>query len=361
MNYSTARSAIILLLSVVICVSCATRPKVGNYQRSTTVCTVYGKAFCDDAMLGKRLVVLPSWEPNNTLEYDRIAKLFKKALAIKGYKIVEENDDADVVAFFGYGTGEPKERTWVTSAPIYGVTGGGQATVNSVSTLYGSHYNAIGTAYSTQTIFSPLNFGVVGYDVKTHHATTYSHYATLTALDLNAFDKHKKMIEKWNAKVFYAGDITEVYAVAPWLALAAGRIAGKEMPLTEEIEMSSIDEDWIDLNGLRLVVVNNDPKARGVFRRYTSYSLNKKGNEIIEQTIEKALCESGLDKSDKAILNIDYNLNGKYLYIELKDTSTMAIVGADTEKNIKIWGADWYETARYILQVIAQRTMTDGE
>ena len=86
-----------------------------------------------------------------------------------------------------YGIGDRETLPYTYSSPIFGKTGGGTANLNATTRdAFGNH------AYTTGTVSSPEQYGVVGSQINTKYATTYLRYLRIDAVDYQGIQGNSK-------------------------------------------------------------------------------------------------------------------------------------------------------------------------
>lgn len=161
---------------------------------------------------GATFVMLPYKDQQGSLEWRQYGSLVSQQLAVRGFRQVPSLP-ADFAVFIAYGIDDGK--TTVTSAPIWGQTGGGTSfSSGSLSGNYGT------TPYSgtyTGTTYTAPTYGVTGYvPVK---ETTYTRVFLMDMVDAKQ-STAQNVVKRYEAKARSAGGNNNLNQVAPYMVEA---------------------------------------------------------------------------------------------------------------------------------------------
>jgi hypothetical protein len=145
----------------VICLVLLEGCAVGPPQVTTKTTSFLAPGF---ASSGTLFVMAADTAIAQSLEFASYKSRFEAKFASKGYTIVQQSTEAQLVAIVSFGIDDGQSST--VSAPLFGQTGGG--TTYSSGTVYGSGGSA---TYSGSTYSMP-KFGVVG--TTTDSVTTFT-------------------------------------------------------------------------------------------------------------------------------------------------------------------------------------------
>lgn len=152
----------------------------------------------------------------NNFEYKEFSSYLRKVLTEKGMVESAAADEADVVVFFGYGIGEPRNEIYDYAVPIFGQTG-----VSSARTT-GSFTGGNVTANTT---FTP-SYGLTGVVPRSETLTIYDRWLRFAAVDAQSLKSGNKPVEKWRVNVKSSGSIGELRNIVPFMIFSAKDYVG---------------------------------------------------------------------------------------------------------------------------------------
>ncbi len=165
------------------------------------------------SVAGKRFVMVPYENQQNSLEWASYSNLVARQLEAKGLVRVDRATDADLAVFIAYAI--DSGRTSVSAVPMYGQTSSG-----GTSTTTG--YVGSRTVYAST--YTPPTYGITGYVPV--EDTTYGRALKITILDVPASVAQKKPVPVYEAMATSAGASGTLNVVMP--AIVAG--AFKDWP-----------------------------------------------------------------------------------------------------------------------------------
>lgn len=195
-------------------------------------------------LVKKKYILLPGnadIKPEDLL-FREFSNYINKALSDKGYKKVENPDDAELIIFAFYGVSDPKTFSYTYSYPIFGKISGGHT--DYTLTTFGKS----GTTTTFGTATTAAQYGVVGTNVGTSYDVVYFRYLTLDAIDYQMYKKSEKFISAWKTMVSSVGSSGDLRLMFPVLATAAKRYLGSD---TRQQIRTAIGEEDEDLVGMR--------------------------------------------------------------------------------------------------------------
>ncbi len=153
---------------------------------------------------GKAIFIAPYDQENiNSLEWQSYAQIMVGKLQEKGFNVVDDPKEADLVAFFGYAIDNGEQVTTAYSIPQWGITGYSGAYTTGTYNSYGSYGN-----YSSTTTLTP-QYGVTGYTTGTTVSTVYTRSLSIDIIDAKNNDK------KWEMQLASSGSCGRFTVVAP--------------------------------------------------------------------------------------------------------------------------------------------------
>lgn len=181
-----------------------------------------------DSTHGRTYFLLPGNEKisANDLYFKEYSRYIDRAMSGRGYTKVKDINSANIIVFFHYGIGNPAEKTYSYSLPIFGQTG------VSSSNTYGTINSYGGTStYSGTTTYTPT-YGIVGSTTHVGSVTLYTRHLSLVAFDFGAYKKDKVLKELWKTSAIstgMSGDLRQVMplmvtAIAPYIGSNTGQM-----------------------------------------------------------------------------------------------------------------------------------------
>ncbi len=214
---------IILVISILFLHACAVGPR---FQVNIDSISDSGTE------IKNRFILLPGSKDfdQGDLQYREYAAYVERALLEKGFVKANDFDDANVAIFLVYGIGDPQERQFTYSLPIWGQTGvASSSTFGTVNT-----FGNTGT-YSATTTYTPT-YGVVGSSTHSGTRITYFRYFWLDAVNLDEYRRTEKVNQLWKTTVTSMGSSGDLRQVFPVLVGAAkehfGTNTGKKVKVT---------------------------------------------------------------------------------------------------------------------------------
>lgn len=162
---------------------------------------------------GKRFVMVPYEDQQNSLEWASYSNLVARQLDAKGLVRANRANDADLAVFIAYAI--DKGRTSVSAVPMYGQTSSGGT---STTTGY------VGRTPVSATTYTPPTYGITGYAPV--EDTVYGRALKVVILDVPASVAQNKAVPVYEATATSAGASGTLNVVMP--AIVAG--AFKDWP-----------------------------------------------------------------------------------------------------------------------------------
>lgn len=157
----------------------------------------------DQSLLGETFAIVPGSEQESSLEFQAYAKLVKAELEKKG--LVEEAfSKAKYAVFMFYGIDSGMQI--VSSYPIFGQTGGGNAYTTGIVATPNGPVTYSGTTYTTPT------YGYVGDEI-----VSYTHFTRYLNLDILEIAKsgNGKVHKVYEGKALSTGTSNQLSQVMP--------------------------------------------------------------------------------------------------------------------------------------------------
>jgi hypothetical protein len=169
----------------------------GCAQVRTNITTFHGEGSEDRGAI----IVLPlNDEQRDSLAFKAVSQRVATRLSVKGYRLARTREDAKLVAFISYGIDNGK--TSVTSAPVYGRTGGG--TSQSQGTITGSGGSSATYRGTTTTM---TTYGVVG--IATSAETEYKRDVNIDIYNVTG----AKPVKAYELRAFSIGSCGNIHAI----------------------------------------------------------------------------------------------------------------------------------------------------
>lgn len=170
-----------------------------------------------NAKENKTYILLPGNKDTKAddLQFKEYTIYINRALQTKGFVPAENFQTANVAIFLGYGIGNPKERQYTYSLPIWGQTGVSSSYTTGTVSSYGGY-----GSYSGTTTYTPT-YGVTGSTTHLGSYTTYFRFMLLYAVDLDEYKNSKKEVQLWKTTVTSSGSSGDLRRVFPILVAAS--------------------------------------------------------------------------------------------------------------------------------------------
>lgn len=156
------------------------------------------------------------------LQFQEFRNYLSKVLSEKGYKIVDQLNEADVFVNFDYGISGPNEKQYKNTEPIIGPTG-----ISASTTTEELHISADSTKIirNITTSNTPI-YGVTGYKTDEYTNTTYKRYVNIRAYDYHNFVKNYQEKRLWQAAISSSGTSDDLRKVFPYMLVGAKKYLG---------------------------------------------------------------------------------------------------------------------------------------
>lgn len=151
---------------------------------------------------GQSFVMVPIKSQQGSLEYQTYAGMVSARLAQKGLVPVAQPSTADLAVFMSYAIDEG--RTTVSSAPVFGQTGGGTTTT---TTGY------VGRSPIYATSYTPATYGITGYAPV--EDTVYGRAVRIVIIDIKKTDAENKPVVVYQATGASSGSSGNLNVVMP--------------------------------------------------------------------------------------------------------------------------------------------------
>src|SRR6187431_775381 len=179
---------------------------------------------------------------SSDLEFEEYSRYVVAVLRRRGLRRVsDDNPDAQLAVFLGYGVGPPEEHSYTYLQQLYGQTGVASANTTSDVHLYGNSVTA-----KSKTTYEP-RYGVTGYAERTGHYTTFTRHITLNAIDVSQY-KRKRLVEVWKTTIVSSGSSGDLRALFPVMLVGASNLIDVN---TGQVIERTVDEDSRELAWLR--------------------------------------------------------------------------------------------------------------
>lgn len=175
------------------------------------------------------------------LKFKEFSVYVERALESRGYTVVDNLENAEIIILLGYGIGEPQKN--ITSMPIYGQTGISSSTTYGNIHSYGSGYSSFsGTTYHTPT------YGITGYAPISY--TTYTRYAKISAYDWQQYKQSKKEVMLWETDIISTGSSSDLRQVFPVMIAAATPYIGENTGKNISVNLTDNNKQVKFIKGL---------------------------------------------------------------------------------------------------------------
>lgn len=198
-----------------------------------------------DAAANKHFVLLPASkdvDPSD-LEFQEYCRYVATALAKHGFEPAKTLNDADVIIFMAYGIGNPQNRQFTYSLPVYGQTGVTSSNTTGTINSYGGY-----TTYNGTTMYTP-SYGITGYQKYTSSTTTYFRYMRLDAIDLKQYRATQKIEPLWKMTVTSTGTINDLRRIMPVLVAASQPYLATNTEHKIEVDLDADDSEVLTIKG----------------------------------------------------------------------------------------------------------------
>jgi len=194
----------------------------------------------------KTYILLPGNKDTSAedLQFKEFATYVHRALAAKGYVPADSIEKAELAVFLAYGIGDPTERLYSYSLPVWGQTGVSSSTTFGTLSTYGSY----GT-YSGTTTYTPT-YGVTGYTSHVGSYTTYFRFMLLDAYDLDTYRRQKKLSQSWRTTVTSTGSSGDLRRVFPILVAGSKSYLGSNTGQKVQVVLDEEDAAVLEIKGV---------------------------------------------------------------------------------------------------------------
>ncbi|OGS19054.1 MAG: hypothetical protein A2219_03700 [Elusimicrobia bacterium RIFOXYA2_FULL_50_26] len=218
-----------------------------------------------DAINGKQPInkkccyIFPGFKdlPSDDLQFLEYKGHVKHGLQAKGYSVVEDVNEANIIVFLTYGIGEPKLQMYSYYVPVIGQTG--YKSTHTYGSLFS--FNNV-TLFKAKTTNEP-EYGIVGDMTHEVSYTTYDRHIIIDAYDKIALMENQNNRQLWQTKIFSTGRSGDLRSVFPALIAAAipfiSENTGKaiQIDLTEDDESVKVIIDGKDIHDQILVHIGD--------------------------------------------------------------------------------------------------------
>ena len=214
----------------------------------------------ENASQKKKYILLPGLKTVtiDDLQFKEFASFVIRALTSKGYSLVSNIDNAEIVIFLGYGIGEPKEHLYTYSVPIWGVTGVSSSTTYGTANTYGNissygDYSNLSatTFYSGTTTYTPT-YGITGSTTQLGSFITYTRYIFLDAYDLELLRKSNELKHLWKTDIVSIGSSGDLRRVFPVLIAASVPYLGENTGQKIQVSLHEDSKQVREIKGIYL-------------------------------------------------------------------------------------------------------------
>lgn len=190
------------------------------------------------------------------LQFREYATYVERALTSKGYTVVDQIENANIVVFLVYGIGDPQEHTFTYSVPIWGQAGVSSKTTSGTANTFGSAYswgNAASlsgtTRHSSTTTYTPA-YGVIGATPLQGSFVTYTRYIFLDAYDFNFYMTSNKEKRLWKTEIISAGSSDDLRLVFPVLIAASAPYLSENTGHKVEVQLYEDSKEVLNIRGI---------------------------------------------------------------------------------------------------------------
>jgi hypothetical protein len=185
----------------------------------------------------RRYIVLPMNDgvQESDLEFREFCIYLHRLLQARGFQPAKSPDEAELAIFFGYGIGDPQERSYSYNVPVWGQTGVASSTTVGQVTASGDN-----ATFTSQTSNTP-QYGVTGYRTEKGSVTTFTRYAMVNAVDVERYRQEQRVVEVWTTKITSTGVSGDLRTVLPVMLAGARDFVG--------VSSGSMVQRQIDLDG----------------------------------------------------------------------------------------------------------------
>lgn len=250
----------VLLILCLVFSACSTMQPVHVYIDSISA---------PHADLKKNYILMPGNEDSQVIDlyFVEYSRYIDSALQSQGFTKVNDLNKADILIYFAYGIGPPKEKSYSFSLPVYGQTGIAFSTTSgtirtspitstySGSSTYGSiNTSPITSTYSSTTTNIP-SYGIIGSQSYSGSHTTHLRYFNLSAFDYNEYVNSKKIVQIWRTFVTSEGSSHDLRYIFPFMAAAAKPYLGVNSGKEVKVILTDSDKRVVEMKTL------NDPQS----------------------------------------------------------------------------------------------------
>jgi hypothetical protein len=190
-----------------------------------------------------RYVVLPLNDgvQESDLEFQEYSGYLHKMLQARGFRPAKSPEEAELAIFFGYGIGQPEERTYSYNVPVWGQTGVASSTTTGEITSYGNT-----ATVASRTNYTP-QYGVTGYRTETGSITTFNRYAIVNAVDVERYRQDQRVVEVWTTRMTSVGVSGDLRTVLPVMLAGARDLLGVSTGtvVQRQVDLEGPDVVWI--------------------------------------------------------------------------------------------------------------------
>lgn len=228
---------VVLALLAAMVAACATTQPVR--KAAIFRVEVSGLASESRAATARTYVLLPgvAGVEANDLQFQEFARYVRGAMGQRGY-VATDVESADMVVFLAYAISDRPEVLTVTrTVPVYGVIGGGTATVSSWTTSLDGGL----PTHTASTVQLPASTVQVGQQAYTEQHEVYHRSVELDAWDLRAFRELKAEVPVWRMRIASSGSSGDLRHVFPALVVAAEAHIGTDTGRRLRVEIRGDD------------------------------------------------------------------------------------------------------------------------
>lgn len=178
-------------------------------------------------------------QPLGQMELEELEGFIETSLLNYAYSRVDVPEKADVFIVYKVSVGEISYEPYSFSLPVYGQTGGGQASYNAITT---SKY---GNAYSFGQVNQAPQYGVVGSQSFSGVNASLPFYFRLQGWNIIPLINKTGVPEQiWDVSVSHSSSDGDLRRALPYLVTAASRYIGKDSKKKVRAEVTSLDGDF---------------------------------------------------------------------------------------------------------------------
>lgn len=190
----------------------------------------------------------------NDLQFKEYAQYLIRLLNLKGYRLVDKAEEADLAIVLFYGIGKPQKRYYSYTLPVWGQTGVSSSYTYGTASVYGNS-----ASYSGTTTYTPT-YGVTGYTQGVRSRITYNRYAQVIAFNFKEYRDSKKAVQVWKTTITSTGSSGDLRRVFPVLISASVPYIGSNTKQKINVKLYESDDIVKTIKGISKKKENKSEK-----------------------------------------------------------------------------------------------------